>query len=226
MISAFIPARGGSKAIPKKNLIPFHGRPLISYTITQARDSNLINETYVSTDNENIANVSRNWGAEVIERPDELSGDTSSTESALLHAFHYVENKPDIVVLLQCTSPLRRDNDIDNAIKLVKEGGYDSALSCCKDHSFFWKQTSNIATPINYDPEERKMRQNVDGWYRENGSIYVMKRDILEERECRLGGDIGIYQMPKELSFEIDTPGDYRIVESIAENVSFYTPNN
>jgi len=226
MISAIIPARGGSKAIPKKNLIPFNGRPLISYTINQARVSNLINETYVSTDNENIADVSLSWGAEVIERPDEISDDTSSTESALLHALNTIENKPDIVVLLQCTSPLRRENDIDNAINLVKEGGYDSALSCCKDHNFFWKQTSNIASPVNYDPEDRKMRQNLDSWYRENGSIYVMKRDILDEQECRLGGDIGIYEMPRELSFEIDTPEDYRIVESIAENVSFYAPPN
>jgi N-acylneuraminate cytidylyltransferase len=74
---------------------------------------------------------------------------------------------------------------------------------------------------VNYDPSERKRRQDLDRWYQENGSIYVMKREILKEKQCRLGGSIGIHEMPKEMSFEIDTPEDYRIVESIGKNVEF-----
>ena len=221
MITTFIPARGGSKAIPKKNVVPFLGQPLITYTIRQSLHSELVDRTYVSTDDDHIAEVSRNAGAEIIERPDALARDTSSTEEALLHALDAMQDSPEIVVLLQCTSPLRRDNDIDEAIRLVKEEGYDSALSCCGDHSFYWTYDGDSAVPINYDPTERKRRQDLDRRYQENGSIYVMKREILEEEECRLGGSVGIHEMPREMSFEIDTPEDYRIVEAIGKNIEF-----
>lgn len=221
MIVSVIPARGGSKAIPKKNVVPFLGDPLITYTIEQSRHSDLVGETYVSTDDGHIAQVSSDKGAVVIDRPPELAMDTSSTEEALLHALEVMPEKPEIVVLLQCTSPLRRENDIDNTIRLVSEGRYDSALSCCTDHSFYWKQDEETAEPINYDPADRQRRQELDRWYQENGSIYVTSRDILEEEHCRLGGDIGIHEMPREMSFEIDTPEDLRIVENIGRNIEF-----
>ncbi len=225
MPCAIIPARGGSKAIPKKNIIPFLGEPLITYTIHQANTSELIDETYVSTDDDQISEVSRNAGAKVISRPKELAQDDSTTEAAILHAIDQIPQSTEIVVLLQCTSPLRREDDIDNAIRLVRDGEYDSALSCCEDHSFYWEEEQDTAVPVNYNPKERKMRQEMNQRYRENGSIYVTDRDVLVEEECRLGGDIGIYEMPKELSYEIDTPEDYRIVESIAENILFYSDN-
>ena len=221
MIVSVIPARGGSKAIPKKNVIPFLDKPLITYTIEQSRRSELVKKTYVSTDDDHIAEVSRNAGAKVIDRPPELATDTSSTEEALFHALETMTEKPDIVVLLQCTSPLRREDDIDDAIHLVSEGPYDSALSCSEDHSFYWEQDEGTAIPINYNPADRQRRQELDRWFQENGSIYVMTREILEREHCRLGGDIGIYEMPREMSFEIDTPEDYRIVEAIAENIEF-----
>lgn len=221
MIVSVIPARGGSKAIPKKNIVPFLGQPLISYTIRQSVESNLIDRTYVSTDDNHISDISRKAGAEIIRRPDELARDTSSTEEALLHAIESIPHSPEIIVLLQCTSPLRREGDIDEVIQLVTNGDYDSALSCCEDHSFYWTYENDSAKAVNYDPRERKRRQDLDRWYQENGSIYVMKREILKEEQCRLGGSIGIHEMPKEMSFEIDTPEDYRIVESVGENVEF-----
>lgn len=221
MIASIIPARGGSKAIPKKNIVPFLGEPLITYTIEQSCRSDLVEETYVSTDDDHIAEVSRDAGADVIKRPQELAMDTSSTEEALFHALEAMSEEPEIIVLLQCTSPLRRENDIDNAIRLVSEGPYDSALSCCEDHSFYWKQNEETAEPINYDPSDRQRRQELDRWYQENGSIYVMNRDILKDEGCRLGGDIGIHKMPREMSFEIDTPEDYRIVEAIGKTIGF-----
>jgi N-acylneuraminate cytidylyltransferase len=221
MIVSIIPARGGSKAIPKKNVIPFLGNPLISYTIYQSQKSKLVDQTYVSTDDNHIAEISRKAGAEIIDRPDKLARDTSTTEEALLHALEVIEENPDIVVLLQCTSPLRRESDIDNAIRLSKDEGYNSALSGSEDHSFFWQYESGSAEPINYNPGERKRRQELEHRYRENGSIYVTERDILKNKCSRLGGKIGIYEMPNELSFEIDTPEDYRIVEAIGKNIEF-----
>jgi len=221
VIVSVIPARGGSKAIPKKNVVPFLGEPLITYTIRQSIESDLVDQTYVSTDDEHIAEVSRTTGAKVINRPDELARDTSSTEETLLHAVESIPDSPEIVVLLQCTSPLRRESDIDEAIHLVKNQNYDSSLSCCEDHSFYWKYEDDSATAVNYEPNQRKRRQDLDHWYQENGSIYVMKQEILEEEQCRLGGSIGIHEMPKEMSFEIDTPEDYRIVEGIGKNIKF-----
>jgi len=221
MVCAIIPARGGSKTIPKKNIIPFLGDPLITHSIKQANNSEHIDETYVSTDDQHIAEVSRKAGAKVINRPDGLAGDRSTTEAALIHAIEQISNPSEIIVLLQCTSPLRRRVDIDEPIGLVRENGFDSALSCCEDHSFYWKKEDDSAIPINYDPKERKMRQELEQRYQENGSIYVMKRDILESQHCRLGGRVGIHEMPTELSFEIDTPEDYRIVESIASTLEF-----
>lgn len=226
MIASIIPARGGSKAIPKKNIIPFLGRPLIHYSIHQSQQSNLVDQTYVSTDSDHIAEVSREAGAKIIERPDELARDTSSTEVALLHALDAMQEPPDIIALLQCTSPLRRANDIDDTIQLIKTEDYDSALSCSEDHSFYWQNNDTSAEPINYDPTERKRRQEVEQWYQENGSIYVTKRDVLENNKSRLGGKIGIHEMPKEMSFEIDTPEDYRVVEAIGKNIEFAAKNS
>lgn len=223
---AIIPARGGSKGIKKKNIVDFLGRPLIEYTIEQALDSETVDEIYVSTDADDIAEISRNAGAKIIERPDELAGDEATTESALIHALKVLreqkDTEPGVMTLLQCTSPLRREKDIDHTVKLVTEDEYDSALSVCEDHSFYWKETEQGAEAINYDPQTRKRRQDMEKTYQENGSIYVFKTEILEEKECRLGGKIGLYEMPETHSFEIDTPEDLEITQAIGERVDFY----
>jgi N-acylneuraminate cytidylyltransferase len=224
---AIIPARGGSKGIKKKNIVDFLGRPLIEYTIVQALESNSIDGVYVSTDAEDIAEISRQAGANVIKRPDEIAGDQASTESALIHALNVLREdmdiNPEIMTLLQCTSPLRREKDIDHAVKLVTEDGYDSALSVCEDHSFYWKEPEQGAEAINYDPQTRKRRQDMEKRYQENGSIYVFKIEVLEEKECRLGGKMGLHEMPETHSFEIDTPEDLEITQAIGERVDFYS---
>lgn len=215
-----VPARGGSKGITKKNIVDFQGAPLVTHTLEQAATSSL-DDVFVSTDDDEIAAVSRTAGATVIDRPPELAGDEATTESALLHALEWLRNEGrdvDVVVLLQCTSPLRRPGDIDDTLSLVTDDSYDSALTCCRDHKFYWENEGDSATPVNYDPQERKRRQDMADRYQENGSIYVTDVDVLAERECRLGGRIGIHVMPKALSFEIDTPEDHRIVSAIAES--------
>lgn len=227
---AIIPARGGSKGIVKKNITDFLGNPLITYTIKQAINSEEIDDVYVSTDAEDIAMISREAGAQVIERPDRLAGDKADTESALVHALQEIRDRgsnPETIVLLQCTSPLRREGDIDGAINLVSEEGFDSALSACKDHKFYWSFCGEKAEPINYNPQTRKRRQELESErYQENGSIYVFRADILEEKGCRLGGEIGVYEMPKIMSDEIDTPEDLQRVESIGEAISFNQKNH
>ena len=222
---AIIPARGGSKGIKKKNIVDFLGRPLIEYTIAQALKSETIDEVYVSTDANDIAEISSEAGAKIIERPDDIAGDEATTESALIHALRVLrENKetdPETMTLLQATSPLRRKNDIDETVKLVTEEKYDSALSVCEDHSFYWKETENGAGAINYDPQERKRRQDMEKRYQENGSIYVFKTEILDEKECRLGGNIGLHEMPVTHSLEIDTTEDLEIMRAIGKKVNF-----
>jgi N-acylneuraminate cytidylyltransferase len=226
MIVSVIPARGGSKGIQYKNIVPFLGNPLISYTVTQSVASGVVDHTFVSTDDENIADVGREFGAEIIERPDELAGDEATTESALLHAMEEIRKRgiaPDVIVLLQCTSPLRRGDDIERTAGLLTEDGYDSALSVCEDHKFYWELGDDGATPVNYDPKKRKRRQDLAQRYQENGSIYAVRTEILEAEECRLGGSIGLHIMPESLSFEIDDEDDLRIVESLGRSVEFYT---
>lgn len=223
-VVALIPARGGSKGIPRKNVVPFLGRPLITYTIEQSLAAEHVDGTVVSTDDDEIATVSESVGADVIERPAELARDESPTEDAMLHSVEVLEargREPDVVVLLQCTSPLRGENDIDGAVELVVDGRYDSALSVCEDHSFYWRNEGGEGVPVNYDPRDRKRRQDMETQYRENGSIYVTEIDLLRQTACRLGGDVGLYVMPKPFGHEIDTPEDLRVVESIGREVDF-----
>mgnify|MGYP006295609279 CR=1 FL=1 len=226
MVTAIIPARGGSKGIKNKNVVDFLGKPLISYTVEQALEIDSIDNVYVSTDSERIAKVSREYGAEVIERPEELATDTATTESALLHSLEYLREvegiDPDILVLLQCTCPLRRREDLKEPIRKVSEDKYDSVLSVCEDHKFYWRKGSDTAEPVNYEPENRPMRQEVETKYFENGSIYVFRTEILEENECRLGGKIGIHEMPKHLSFDIDTPEDLEIITQVGKKYEFF----
>lgn len=226
MIPALIPARGGSKGIPKKNIIPFRGTPLIAYTIEQAKASSAVDDVFVTTDSAEIAGVSREWGAKVINRPSELAQDTSATEPALVHAVTWLEDQGydvDPIVLLQCTSPVREPADIDGAVAKVVENGYDSALTCCEDHSFYWTVTPESAEASNYDPSKRARRQDMDQQYLENGSVYVTDQALLMNEECRLGGDIAIQVMPKHRSFEIDSHEDLRIAEAVADEFDFYT---
>lgn len=226
---AIVPARGGSKGIPGKNVTPFLGRPLITHTIAQADAADSIDRTYVSTDDAEIADASREAGARVIDRPAGIAGDRSPTEEALAHAMEVLRGdglEPEVVSLLQCTSPLRRPGDVDATVELV-EDEYDSALTACADHSFFWEREATgeggdeegerAARPINYDPAARPMRQEMADRYRENGSVYAFEPAVLDEEGARLGGRIGIHEMPDLLSFEIDTPEDLALLESIAD---------
>ncbi len=178
-IIAIIPARGGSKGIPLKNIVPIHGKPLMAYSIEQAQATRSINRVVVTTDASEIAAVSQEYGAEVVWRPDELSGDKASSESALLHVLDFLQAtegyEPNLVVFLQATSPMRQPGDIENAIDTLRRENADSLLSVAPFHGFLWRRTAEGVRSFSYDYQHRQMRQDAPQDFVENGSIYIFK---------------------------------------------------
>jgi len=215
-IVAIIPARGGSKGIPKKNIIDLAGKPLIAHNILAAKSSHNIVDVYVSTDDKEIAATAVKYDAKVIERPFEFATDKSKSEEALLHFAEKVNF--DILVFLQCTAPLTSAEDIDMAIKTYLDGNYDSVLSVTIDHggflcgSFLWDKDGNS---INYDYNNRPMRQDFNMAYRENGAIYVTSKENLLKYKNRLSGRVGLYIMPSLRSYEIDDMDDLNFLREI-----------
>jgi CMP-N,N'-diacetyllegionaminic acid synthase len=219
---AIIPARGGSKGIPNKNLISFCGKPLLAWSILQAKKSKNISNVYVSSNDKQILDTAEQYGALPIERPPELSTDTASSESALKHAIdHLLENniKIDAVVFLQATSPLREAFDIDKAIEKFIEEKADSLFSMTVLDDFMaWKYEDGKLVGATFDPISRTRRQDSEDYYLENGSIYVFKPSIIQKHNNRLGGDISIYEMPFWKSYEIDTLEDIDLCSFYFEN--------
>jgi CMP-N,N'-diacetyllegionaminic acid synthase len=214
-ILAIIPARGGSKRIPGKNLRPLAGKPLICHSIEHALASIRVKRTIVSTDDPAIADVARKSGAEVVSRPAKISGDTATSESALIHALDEQKRDPALVVFLQATSPVRRTFDIDRAVGQFEKDGLDSLFSACENNKLLWKAGRAGPEPVNYDYRSRKREQEFQAQYRENGSIYVFTPSLLRKEKCRLGGKIGVYLMPEWASFQVDQPWEVRQVEWI-----------
>ena len=220
-ILCIIPARGGSKGIPRKNIIPVAGKPMIAWSIQSALAATTINRLIVSTDDDEIATVSESYGAEIIRRPPELANDTASSESALQHALDELaareQYEPDLVVFLQATSPYRLVTDIDGAVNLLLQNNYDSLFSASAEHfTGRWRlDEAGRARPLNFDPANRPRRQERGLEYLENGSIYVFRPRILKETGARMGGRIGIYPMPLERSFQIDAPEDIELLDKL-----------
>ena len=218
-ILAIIPARGGSKGIPKKNIKLFNGNPLISYTIEYANSCSMVDYTVVSTDDGEIEKIASEYNTEIIKRPIEISGDHATTESAIEHVLETLTEKPDIIILLQATSPLRPQNSLEDALNIFYNGQYDSLLSISPTHRFFWKISNNIAKP-KYDFKNRPRRQDIrveDIEYVENGSVYIFSYKHFMKEKNRLGGKIGYIIFPEEFSLEIDTISDFTILENYAK---------
>lgn len=218
-ILAIIPARGGSKGIPRKNIRLLNGKPLIAYTIEQARQTPAISRVVVSTDDAEIGAVAQQYGAEVVWRPAEISGDTASSESALLHVLDYLAQtegyEPELVVFLQCTSPLRRENDIGQAVETLLEEQADSLLSLTRFGHFLWHVPDGRLASLNFDYTNRPRSQNLPPLYMENGSIYVLKPWVLRQFGNRLGGRIAYHEMDPLSAVDIDTPADFALCEAI-----------
>lgn len=176
-----------------------------------------VSRVVVSTDSDAICAVSRQYGAEVISRPAGISGDEASSESALLHCLDELRISegyvPELVVFLQPTSPLRRPEDIDQAIAVLQAENADSVFSACRQHSFVWRVGPDGVAPLNYDPTRRPRRQEGPEDLAENGSIYVFKPWVLSDLKCRLGGAVSVYRMAALDSLQCDEPEDVPVLE-------------
>ena len=219
-VDAVILARGGSRGIPRKNLIDFCGKPLIYWTIKQCLASKYVREVWVSSDNIEILNLSAQFGAKTINRPTEISTNQSSSESSWIHSVDYIEEKTgssDLIIGPQVTSPLRETSDIDSAIEKFEKENCDSMFSCSTiDDIFLWKKSLNgKLIGANHDYLHRKRRQDMPAQIVENGSFYLFKPSILKEYNNRLGGKISSINMDYWKMFEIDTWDDVRICSSL-----------
>ena len=214
-IVALIPLRGGSKSIPQKNIKEIAGKPLCAWVIEAAANAELINDVYVSTDSIDIKTAVKKMdlGVTVINRPPELATDEASTESVIKHFMTHVSF--DKLVTIQATSPLLTNKDLDRALEFFESDKLDSMVSTVRTKRFFWTEEG---VPLNYDPMKRPRRQDFSGVMMENGAFYVTERRILETFECRLGGRIGVFEMPEQTSVEIDEPGDWERVEYLLKD--------
>ena len=174
---AVIPARGGSKRLPGKNILPLNGTPLIAHSIIQAIGSGLFESVYVSTDDDQIAAAAVQFGAEVVKRPIELAGDTEPTVSALRHVLETINNTAENVFLLQPTNPLRPENLLAEAYELFLQSGADSLMTVSKNHHKLGKIQQNRFIPFNYEMGQRS--QDIEPLYFENGLLYITRSQFI-----------------------------------------------
>jgi N-acylneuraminate cytidylyltransferase len=217
---AVIPARGGSKGIPGKNIKNIAGQPLIAYSIKAALETKCVDRVIVSTDDQAIADIAEANGAEVIFRPTEISGDLASSESALLHVLQVLNEKegfqPDMLVFLQCTSPLTLSEDIDGTVKALIQANADTSFAAAPFHYYLWSVDANgQAEGINHVKSNRPMRQQREGQFIEAGAVYVMRVGGFLEKKHRFFGKTVLYEIPEERCFEIDEPVDLLIAEQM-----------
>lgn len=213
-VLAIIPARGGSQGIPRKNIKPLCGRPLIAWTIEATLAASTVERVVVSTDDDEIADVSRHFGAEVVMRPVEISGALASSESALLHVLDTLRAResyePETIAFLQCTSPLTMPEDVDATVRLVTEEGFDSAVTMTPFHYYLWRQrTDGQMEAINHVASTRLMRQEREPEYLEVGAVYAMQTQGFRSHQFRFFGRIGRHLLPAERALEIDEPEDW-----------------
>ncbi len=213
-VVALIPARGGSKGIPHKNIQPLGGRPLLHWTLEAACLSEAIHEVFVATDDARIAAVAEDFGhpkVRVVTRSPETATDTASTESVLLEfacGWQF-----DHVVLIQATSPLLQARDLDGGLQSYFKNKADSLLSVVRQKRFLWEADgTGLATPLNYLPANRPRRQDFDGFLVENGAFYVTGREALLTSGCRLSGKVMCHEMAEETYVELDEPSDWDTV--------------
>lgn len=213
---AFIPVRGGSKSIPLKNIKRFCGKPLVCWNIEALENCTLVDEIIVATDSDKIEEVvcsHKYRKTKVYRRSAENASDTASTESVMLEYINNTHLSNDtIFILVQATSPLTETNHFKEALTIYNNNIYDSMLSCVRNYRFYWNADG---TSKNYDYMNRPRRQNFNGELMENGAFYINTVGNILSNGNRLGGKIGIYEMPEYTATEIDEPDDWIILEKL-----------
>ncbi len=221
---AIIPARGGSKRLPRKNVLNLAGKPLIAWTLEAAKKAIYLDKIVVSSDDSEILKISAEMEIDTIVRPAELASDTASTFDSVEHAIKNIGTKFDYIVLLQPTSPLRTEVHINEAIELLFEKSADAIISICEsEHPPLW---SNIlpsdGSLANFIPEEvrNKRSQDLPRFYRLNGAIYICSVNrALEKRTLLLPNNIYGYIMPLEKSIDIDNEVDFLLAKTLIQKV-------
>lgn len=217
---AVIPARGGSKGVPRKNVLPIGGVSLIARSVRAAQGAARVDAVFVSTDDPEIAAAARAEGATVIDRPASIAGDTASSEAALLHALDVLEAdgvSPERLVFLQCTSPFTKSQEIDDCAAALDDPGVDATFAAASDHGFYWGiGDDGRAVGVNHDETQpRKRRQELPPQYRETGSIYAMRVEPFRAAGHRFCGRVVL--TPVETPpVEIDTLQDFAICDAMA----------
>lgn len=220
-----IPARGGSKGIPKKNIKDLNGEPLIAYTIkatNKAIDESILDRCIVSTDNDEIATISRQYGADVpFMRPDYLGGDTVKSVDVILHALSFLEEHGehyDAVVTLQPTSPMRTAEDIIEGIRMFDERSSDSLIAVYEDVKAnglnYYRMGDNQEGIAEHKEHNTGMRrQDMKPMYVRNGALYISSVDLLVSRKLIIGDNPLLFVMPKERSIDVDSMMDFKFIE-------------
>jgi CMP-N,N'-diacetyllegionaminic acid synthase len=216
-----IPARGGSKRLPRKNVLELSGKPLIVWSIEAGLKSKYIDKVVVTSDDDEILSISKEYGAEIIKRPDYLANDTAKTFDAIKHTIENMQ-KYDYIVLLQPTSPLRNEFHIDEAIELLELKKADAVVSVCEmEHSPLWSNTLPKDDNMNSflkDEVLNKRSQDLETYYRLNGAIYICKTEkLLSEESFFLKDNIFAYKMDRLNSIDIDEEIDFLIAKIIKE---------
>ncbi len=216
---AVIPARGGSKTIPLKNIQEVAGRPLIHYVINACLRADSVDRTVVSTDHERIAEVARECGADVpFMRPAEFAGDLVTLDPVIHHAVTTLEAQEgapiDVVLTVQPTCPLLKPETIDKCVRTLLEGEYDSVIMVKEIRHLYWRRVNGNFQPLF---EKRVNRQELEPLYSETGAVFASRRSIITP-EDRLGTNIGHVIGSEEEAIDIDTEIDLRVAELIIQN--------
>lgn len=232
---AIIPARGGSKGLPGKNVMRVGGVPLVARAVGAARAARSVGLVVVTTDDDEIARAAHDAGAVVVHRPVELAGDTASSESALLHALDELaegggcdgvdgcdgtDGHPEasVVLFIQATSPFISPTDLDAAVAQIASGERDSVFSAVESHAFLWADAprGGGAAGVNHDPDFRPRRQDRAPEYRETGAFYAMRTDGFRAARHRFFGRIGVRLVAELHAVEIDTAADLVVAQALA----------
>ncbi|MGW1157968.1 cytidylyltransferase domain-containing protein [Streptomyces sp. NPDC002519] len=228
VVTAVIPARGGSKGIPGKNLARVAGVSLLGRAVQACRAARRVTRVVVSTDVADIAAEARLHGAEVVVRPAELSSDTASSESALLHALDTVEERhgelTDVLLFVQATSPFLTTQDVEGVVSAVLDGGADSAFTASPFHGFVWRgaraggDASVVAGAqgVNHDSAERLRRQDRPEEFLETGAAYAMRAQGFRDKGHRFFGNVAAVPVDPARTLEIDEPADLARARALA----------